>query len=118
MSKFSFVAAFGAMIALAGCDVAYPVSVIGQDGTVFRGAATNTFLHGGSFQATNGAITCSGTYSKHSEISTVGFPVTCSNGMRGIGTAHFQTETNGVGEVRMADGSSWQFIFGRGALAI
>lgn len=104
--------------ALAACDVAYPVAVMGQNGEVFRGSATNTFLYGGSFHATNGQIVCSGTYQQHADVSTVGFPVTCNNGLNGIGTAHFTNPASGVGEVRMSDGSTWQFIFGRAAAGL
>lgn len=103
---------------LSACDTAYPVTVIGENGTIFRGAATDTFLHGGSFQATNGKAVCSGSYDTHAEISTVSFPVHCNNGLRGIGTAHFQSATSGSGFVTMSDGSRWQFLFGRGALAL
>lgn len=105
-------------LVISACDTAYPVTVIGEDGMTFRGAASNTFLHGGSFQATNGKATCTGTYDKFADISTVSFPVVCNNGLRGIGTAFFQSETAGSGFVTMSDGSKWQFIFGRGALAI
>lgn len=106
------------LLAISACDTAYPVTVIGEDGMTFRGSATNTFLYGGSFQATNGNAVCTGTYDKFADISTVSFPVVCNTGLRGIGTAFFQSETAGSGFVTMSDGSKWQFIFGRGALAI
>ena len=77
-------------IGLAACDVAYPVAVIGENGMVFRGSATNTFLEGGQFHATNGKAVCTGRYAKQSEITTVSFPVQCNNGLRGIGTAFFE----------------------------
>ncbi len=103
---------------LAACDAAYPVAVIGDNGAVFRGAATDTILHGGSFQATNGSVVCTGRYNKHTDISTVSFPVVCNNGMRGLGEARFQNHTSGAGTVTMTDGSTWQFIFGNGALQV
>ena len=118
ISSFRAVAAATGLLVISACDTAYPVTVIGEDGTTFRGAATNTFLHGGSFQATNGNATCTGTYDKFVDIETVSFPVVCNNGLRGIGTAFFQSETAGSGFVTISDGSKWQFIFGRGALAI
>jgi hypothetical protein len=105
-------------LALAGCDAAYPVAVIGDNGTVFRGAATDTVLRGGSFQATNGSVVCTGRYNKHTDVSTVSFPVVCNNGMRGLGEARFQNHTSGAGTVTMTDGSVWQFIFGQGALGV
>lgn len=115
---FPRLAAGFALLCVAACDVAYPVAVIGENGTTFRGAATDTFLQGGSFQATNGTTVCAGTYDKFKDISTVSFPVTCSNGLRGIGTAFFERHDSGSGFVTMQDGSKWQFLFGRGARAI
>ena len=117
-SKLTFACAALGLVTLSACDTAYPVTVIGDNGVTFRGSATNTFLHGGSFQATNGTAVCSGTYDKFADISTVSFPVVCNNGLRGIGTAYFQSDTQGSGFVTMTDGSRWQFIFGRGALRI
>lgn len=103
---------------ISACDVAYPVAVIGEDGTMFRGSATNTFLAGGQFHATSGKVSCTGTYTKQIDLHEVSFPVRCSNGMRGIGTATFQTDTRGAGDVLMTDGSRWQFLFGRDAAGI
>lgn len=120
MSLFSIKPAiFGAgLLAVSACDTAYPVTVIGEDGMTFRGSATDTFLHGGSFHATNGNAVCTGTYDKNQDISTVSFPVQCNNGLRGIGTAYFQSAAAGSGFVTMNDGSRWQFIFGRAALSL
>ncbi|MFK7940358.1 MAG: hypothetical protein AB8B82_13345 [Roseovarius sp.] len=106
------------LVAVAACDVAYPVTVIGDTGMTFRGSATDTFLNGGSFHATNGSSVCTGTYTKVADISTVSFPVVCNTGLRGIGTAYFETPSRGSGFVTMSDGSRWQFLFGRGALAL
>ena len=120
MTHFKLRTALGGLclLALGACDLAYPVTVIGADGTTFRGSATDTFLHGGSFQATNGSAVCTGSYDKFKDISTVSFPVVCNNGLRGIGTAFFQSSTAGSGTVTMTDGSEWQFIFGQAALSI
>lgn len=107
-----------ALFGVAACDIAYPVTVIGDNGTTFRGSATDTFLEGGSFQATNGQAVCVGQYDKHKDISTVSFPVQCNNGLTGIGTAFFQSAKSGSGFVTMRDGSRWQFIFGKAALRI
>ncbi|MEC3860731.1 hypothetical protein VK792_05500 [Mesobacterium sp. TK19101] len=116
--KIRLAAGLSLALTLAACDTAYPVTVIGEGGVVFRGAATNTFLEGGSFQATNGRVTCTGTYTQYADIRTVSFPVVCSNGLTGIGTAAFETARRGSGFVTMSDGSRWQFLFGRGALAL
>lgn len=114
--KLGFLAA--GILALSACDLAYPVTVIGEDGTTFRGSATNTFLEGGSFQTTNGTAVCVGTYTQNADIKQVSFPVRCNNGLTGIGTAFFQSPTQGSGFVTMRDGSRWQFLFGKGALQI
>ena len=106
------------LITLAACDAAYPVAVVGPGGSVFRGQATALFLEGGQFQATNGAIVCNGTYLPAGAGETSTFPVRCSNGLSGVGTAVFQGGRSGGGLITMQDGSQWQFIFGRGALGV
>ncbi len=104
--------------ALSACDVTHPVAVVGPGKTVFRGTATASFLEGGWFQASNGTNTCSGRYMPASESKMVTFPVNCNNGLRGIGTATYETPYAGGGEIVMQDGTRWKFIFGRGALAV
>lgn len=103
---------------LAACDVSHPVAVVGPKNTVFRGTATATFLEGGWFQVNNGSTTCQGRYRPASETRTVTFPVTCTNGMTGVGSATYETPRAGGGEIVMQDGSRWRFIFGRAALAV
>jgi len=103
---------------LAACDVSHPVAVVGPANTVYRGAATATFLEGGWFQVTNGGNSCSGRYTPASETRMVTFPVTCSNGLSGVGTATYETPRAGGGEIVMEDGTRWKFIFGRGALGV
>lgn len=116
ITKLAALAATG--LTLTACDVAYPVTVIGEQGMTFRGSATNTFLEGGSFHATNGKSVCVGQYQQHNDVKSVSFPITCNNGLTGIGTAHFSDARNGSGYVTMSDGSRWQFIFGKGATRI
>ena len=119
MTHFAkFIALLALGVSLTACDVAYPVTVIGDGGVTFRGSATNTFLEGGSFHATNGKSVCVGQYQQYQDIKTVSFPISCNNGLTGIGTAHFDSATRGSGMVTMSDGSRWQFIFGKGALNI
>lgn len=103
---------------LAACDVTYPVAVVGPGNTVYRGTATAEFLEGGWFQATNGTNSCTGQYLPASAGDTVTFPVTCTNGLTGIGTAIFQDGRRGGGTITMQDGTEWRFIFGAGALRI
>lgn len=106
------------VLGLSACDVSHPVAVVGPANTVYRGTATATFLEGGWFQVSNGATSCSGRYTPASETRKVTFPVKCSNGLTGVGTAQYETPRAGGGEIVMQDGSRWQFIFGRGALAV
>ena len=111
----AFVLSFGA----AACDVAtHPVAVVGPSDTVYRGTATATLLEGGWFQVSNGGNACRGRYQPGTAGSTVTFPVSCSNGLTGIGTATYQSALQGGGQIVMQDGTRWQFIFGRGALML
>jgi len=103
-----------AILALAACE-AYPVAVVGDGGTVYRGVATASLTQGGWFQVTNGGNTCSGQYPLGRTGETVSFPVSCSNGLTGIGQATYESGLSGGGQITMQDGSRWQFIFGRGA---
>ena len=103
---------------LAACNLSYPVAVVGPGNTVYRGQATALFLEGGYFQASNGSNVCRGQYQPVPIGQTSTFPVNCTNGANGIGTALFQEGQSGGGFVTMQDGSQWQFIFGRGALRV
>ncbi len=114
MRLTSVIAAFGLGM-LAACDVSHPVAVVGPGNTVFKGTATASFLEGGWFHATNGSTSCQGRYHPASETKTVTFPVTCSNGLTGIGSATYETPRAGGGEIIMKDGSLWKFIFGPAA---
>ena len=107
-----------AALALSACDVSHPVAVVGPANTVYRGTATATFLEGGYFQVTNGGNSCTGRYAPASETRMVTFPVTCTNGLRGVGKATYETARAGGGEIIMQDGTRWRFIFGQGALAV
>ena len=107
-----------ATTALTACDVSHPVAVVGPADTVYRGTAPATFLEGGWFQVTNGSTSCQGRYTPASETRMVTFPVRCSNGLTGVGTATYETPRSGGGEIVMKDGTNWRFIFGRGALEV
>lgn len=107
-----------ALGALAACDVSYPVAVVGEGQTVYRGAATATFLEGGFFHVTNGSNSCRGQFSPTDLNKPVTFPVNCANGLSGVGTALFQDARSGGGTITMQDGTRWQFIFGRRALQV
>lgn len=103
---------------LCACSISQPVAVIGENGEIFKGSATASLSEGGSFQATNGEITCAGTYEINSGSQTVSFPVVCSDGRKGLGTATRDANmTTGSGTIRMNDGSDWTFVFGPAANA-
>jgi len=107
-----------ALLLTAACDITQPVAVIGESGEVFRGTATASMTTGGSFKVTNGRINCGGTYDASSVSRTVSFPVVCSDGRKGLGTA--TRDANGItgsGTIRMNDGSDWTFVFGPAAEA-
>ncbi|KIN67140.1 hypothetical protein [Sulfitobacter donghicola] len=117
MKLIEMIAGLGLAL-VAACDVSHPVAVVGPGNTVFKGSATATFLEGGWFQATNGKTSCQGRYRPASETKMVTFPVTCTNGLTGIGKATYETPRSGGGEIVMQDGTRWKFIFGRAALAV
>lgn len=116
---FRALALIGGLVVLGACDVAtHPVAVVGPSDTIYRGTATATLLEGGWFQVSNGGNTCQGQYSPGTAGSTVTFPVSCTNGLTGIGTATYQSALAGGGQIVMQDGTQWQFIFGRSALGL
>jgi len=123
MKRINLVMKYISLLALVGllaaCDVAtHPVAVVGPGNTIYRGTATATLLEGGWFQVSNGTNTCQGRYQPGTIGATVTFPVRCTNGLAGIGTATYQSALQGGGEIVMQDGTRWQFIFGRSALAL
>ncbi|MEP4198953.1 MAG: hypothetical protein ABJL99_25285 [Aliishimia sp.] len=107
-----------ASLGLTACDVTYPVAVVGPSDTVYRGTATATIVEGGWFQVSNGGNVCRGRYLPSFEAKQVTFPVNCTNGLSGIGTAVYDNPRSGGGNIIMQDGSTWRFIFGKGALAV
>ncbi len=100
-------------ILLAGCEITQPVAGIGDRGEVYRGSVTASLSKGGSFTVTDGINKCTGTYDALTESRTVSFPVLCTDGRKGLGTATRDAGgITGSGTVRMNDGSSWSFVFG------
>lgn len=104
-----------AALLLAGCSITEPVVVIGKNGEVLRGTTTAA-LDGGSFNATNGKLTCGGSYNSLDTSPTISMPVLCSDGRRGIVIAtRDQSGLSGAGTIRMTDGEEATFMFGRAA---
>ena len=107
-----------ALLLIAACDITQPVAVIGERGEVFKGTATASMADGGSFKVTDGRINCGGTYDAYSASRTVSFPVVCSDGRKGLGTATRDANGGtGSGTIRMNDGTDWTFVFGPAANA-
>lgn len=109
--------ATGMLLGLAACSgITQPVAVIGERGEILKGSATASLQTGGSFQVSNGLLSCSGNYDAFSSSLTVSFPVVCSDGRKGLGTATRDASgLTGSGTIRLNDGSSWTFVFGPAA---
>jgi hypothetical protein len=111
---------FGVLMALiaAGCSVTLPVVVIGKDGKILRGTTTAS-LSGGSFNVTDGSLSCGGDYDALDTSPTISIPVLCSDGRRGIVIATRDNNgLSGAGTVRLTDGSEATFMFGRAAAGL
>lgn len=102
---------------VAGCgDITQPVAAIGENGEIYRGAVTASMANGGSFIVSRGNTRCSGNYDAFTASQTVSFPVVCTDGRRGLGTAiRDASGVTGSGTIRMNDGSNWTFVFGPSA---
>jgi hypothetical protein len=99
----------------AACTITEPVVVISAGGQTLRGTATAT-LAGGSFTATDGTLTCGGSYDSMSLEQTITMPVLCSDGRKGIVIATRDSSgLSGHGRVRLNDGTEADFIFGSAA---
>jgi hypothetical protein len=103
--------------ALSGCSVTVPVAVISKDGQILRGTTTAS-LAGGEFHATDGKLTCGGTYDVNSGSITLNAKVTCSDGRTGFVIAtRDRGGQSGSGRVRLSDGTEADFVFGNAAAA-
>lgn len=98
---------------LAACSTTVPVAVVGLRGEVLKGNITT-----GAFEATNGRLTCSGSFEPAPRSPTVSVAARCTDGRSGVGVAYRDTPTAGSGEIRMSDGSVATFIFGPAADAL
>jgi len=109
----------GAVLSLfiGACTTTVPVAVIGGDGLVLRGTATAD-MSGGTFQVTDGILTCAGSYDSWNLSVTINMLVHCSDGRKGM--AIVTREASGIagsGRVRLNDGMEADFIFGEAARA-
>ena len=102
---------------VASCSRTVAVAVIGDDGRIMRGTATAD-LSGGSFVATDGELTCSGSYDSLDMSTTISMPTQCSDGRRGLVMATRDASgLSGNGRIRLEDGYEADFVFGRAAEA-
>lgn len=100
-----------------GCAVTEPVAVIskGIPGGVMRGSATAS-LSGGSFNVSNGSLSCGGDYNALDQSPTISIPLLCNDGRKGIVTAtRDYSGTSGGGHFTLSDGTTGDFIFGPAA---
>lgn len=112
MKKCIFI--FPLALMLSACATTVPVAVIGQDGRVLKGTSSASLAEG-SFQVSDGKLTCGGSYDPLQDSATISMPVTCSDGRKGIVRAVRDTYTSGSGTVTLNDGYKAEFLFGKAA---
>lgn len=99
-------------LAVGGCSVTQPVAVMGVGGQILRGSATAS-LAGGTFEATDGSLTCTGKYDLAERSRKTQGVVTCNDGRKGIVMIERDASGQaGTGRVRLSDGTEADFIFG------
>lgn len=104
-------------ILLGACAITQPVAVISKNGQVLRGTVTAQ-LSGGSFEVTDGKLTCGGTYDSLTESVTLNAKVLCSDGRTGFAIiTRDRGLQSGSGRVRLSDGSEADLVFGPAAAA-
>ena len=107
-----------AVVGLSSCGaITEPVAVIskGVPGGIMRGTTTAA-LSGGSFNVSNGKLSCGGTYNALDYSPTISIPVLCSDGRKGIIIAtRDNSGMSGGGHFTLNDGTTGDFIFGDAA---
>ncbi len=103
-------------VLMSACAITEPVVVIGHGGLILRGSTTARLSGSGSFSATNGTLTCGGSYNSLDMSTTISMQVICSDGRKGFITATRDASgTSGNGTATLTDGTEWKFIFGPAA---
>ena len=107
-------------LTLNACSITVPVAVIekkGGKGHILKGTA-HADINGGSFQVSDGRLTCAGSYDSLDTSTTITMPVHCSDGRKGFVVATRQANgVDGFGKVTLSDGSQADFVFGKAAEA-
>ncbi len=114
-----FVVAISALVSAfySGCSTTWPVAVVskGIPGGVMRGTAIAD-VSGGSFNVSNGTLSCGGTYNALDYSPTISVPVLCNDGRKGIMTVTRDASgMSGGGHFILTDGTTGDFIFGAAA---
>jgi hypothetical protein len=93
-----------------------PVVVIEKGtGRILKGSASISPA-GGSYQVTDGRVTCGGTYNVRDPSPTITFPTTCSDGRTGVVTdTRDQTGQSAMGTIKLSDGTEASFLAGTAA---
>jgi hypothetical protein len=98
--------------------VTVPVAVVssGVPGGILRGTNTASLSNGGSFNVSNGKLSCAGSYDLGNRSPTISIPVLCNDGRKGIVTAtRDYGGMSGGGHFTLNDGTTGDFIFGEAA---
>lgn len=106
------------IVCTACASLTVPVAVIspGVPGGVLRGTNTASFNGEGSFNVSNGRLSCSGSYNSFDTSSTITIPVVCNDGRKGIVIAtRDDSGRSGGGTLQLNDGTTGSFIFGTAA---
>lgn len=105
------------LLSIGGCAITEPVAVIssGIPGGIMRGTTTAA-MSGGSFNVSNGSLSCGGTYNALDYSPTISIPILCNDGRKGIITAtRDNSGMSGGGHFVLTDGTTGDFIFGDAA---
>ena len=77
---------------------------------------TTAAISGGSFNVSNGTLSCGGTYNALDYSPTISAPVLCNDGRKGIITVTRDASgMSGGGHFTLTDGTTGDFIFGAAA---
>ena len=113
------IAAMISTTVLSGCTttMTIPVAVITQRGEILRGL-NKVSLTEASFSATNGKLTCAGSYNPLNHSRPITVTLLCSDGRTGIAIATRDSPVSGGGKVTLSNGEEGTFVFGDAATKI
>ena len=111
-----YLAVAGAGLFVGSCagSITLPVVVVskGVPGGIMRGDNTCQFP-GGSFNVSNGTLSCGGSYNPFDQSMTITIPVLCSDGRKGLVIATRDLSgMSGGGHFTLNDGTPGDFMFG------